>query len=81
MEVILFHLLKRAKFLYESGQFESGFSPRLLVPFFEQTFNLTDYLKLDDGVLNTYFTYWLDYPDSILSDFADRFLNLSLIHI
>lgn len=75
MEVILFHLLKRAKFLYESGQFESGFSPRLLVPFFEQTFNLTDHLKLDDGVLNTYFTYWLDYPDSILSDFADRFLN------
>ena len=45
------------------------------MPFFEQSFSLSDYLKLDDGVLNTYFTYWLDYPDSILSDFADRFLN------
>ena len=53
MEVILFHLLKRAKFLYESGQFESGFFAAATRAIFEQTFNLTDYLKLDDGVLNT----------------------------
>lgn len=75
MEVILARLLERAKTLYEAGRFDTGFSPRLLVPFFEQHFDLQDYLRLDDGVLNTYFTYWLDYPDTILHDFADRFLS------
>lgn len=75
MEVVLAHLLGRAKELYESGQFDTGFSPRLLIPFFEHHFDLPDYLKLDDGVLNTYFTYWLDYPDPILQDLATRFLS------
>ncbi|MCI1987123.1 MAG: HD domain-containing protein [Lactobacillus sp.] len=75
MEVILGHLLQRAKILYEAGRFDTGFTPRLLIPFFEHEFNLQDYLRLDDGVLNTYFTYWLDYPDPILRDFADRFLS------
>lgn len=36
---------------------------------------MRDYLKLDDGVLNTYFIYWLDYPDTVLNDLADRFLS------
>ncbi|WP_461214658.1 HD domain-containing protein [Lacticaseibacillus sp. GG6-2] len=75
MEVILAHLLARAKTLYEAGRFDTSFSPRLLIPFFEGQFDLKDYLRLDDGVLNTYFTYWLDYPDPILRDFADRFLS------
>ncbi|WP_390407902.1 HD domain-containing protein [Lacticaseibacillus jixiensis] len=74
-EVVLGHLLKRAKTLYEAGRFDRGFTPRLLIPFFEHRFDLADYLRLDDGVLNTYFTYWLDYPDPILKDFADRFLS------
>lgn len=75
MEVVLMHLLARAKTLYEAGRFDAAYNPRLLIPFFEGTWTLHDYLKLDDGVLNTYFTYWLDYPDPILKDFADRFLS------
>ncbi len=75
MEVILTHLLERAKFLYEDQQFEDNFIPQLLIPFFEHTFDLQDYLRLDDGVLNTYFITWLNYPDTILRDLAARFLN------
>ncbi|WP_407892868.1 HD domain-containing protein [Lacticaseibacillus sp. N501-2] len=75
MEVVLMHLLKRAKALYEAGRFDAAYNPRLLIPFFEGKFDLKDYLKLDDGVLDTYFTYWLDYPDPILQDFANRFLS------
>ena len=29
---------------------------------------------MDDGVLSTYFTQWMDVPDSILGDLAKRFL-------
>ncbi len=75
MEVILTNLLLRAKELFEAGKFDERYSPRLLVPFFNQDFTLQDYLQLDDGVLNTYFHYWLTYPDDILSDLANRFLN------
>ncbi|WP_057770615.1 HD domain-containing protein [Lactobacillus selangorensis] len=74
MEVILMHLLQRGKELYESGQLEDTQAPKLLIPFFEKDFTLQDYLKLDDGVLNTYFIYWRDYQDDILRDLAGRFL-------
>lgn len=75
MEVVLQRLLERAKFLYERPDYSQGLAPQLLIPFFEKNFILSDYLKLDDGVLNTYFIYWLDYPDKILNDLADRFLS------
>lgn len=75
MEVILEHLLKRAKYLYEQHQLEAAFVPYLLVPFLENDFTLNDYLNLDDGVLTTYFIHWQNVPDPILSDLAQRFLN------
>lgn len=75
MEVILDHLLKRGTLLYqEDPHYYEGHS-RLLIPFFEDNYSLDDYLKLDDGVLNTYFTVWTDDKDQILSDLAARFLN------
>jgi HD superfamily phosphohydrolases len=49
--------------------------PSLLVPFFENHVTVDDYLSLDDGILNTYFTLWLNYPDEILRDLAYRFLT------
>lgn len=75
MEVTLDHLLKRANRIYDlpETQFKHSFS--LLIPFFEKRFTLEDYLKLDDGVLNTYFTLWRDEQDQILSDLATRFLD------
>lgn len=75
MEVILSHLLKRAKVLYEKGKLDTAITPHLLLPFFKNNFCLSDYLKLDDGVLTTYFIHWCDSPDKILSDLAKRFLN------
>ena len=75
IEVILSHLLKRAKYLYKKGNLDCLGPTNLLFPFFESNFSLSDYLKLDDGVLNSYFSLWQDSDDKILSDLADRFLN------
>lgn len=75
MEVILDHLLKRAKELHENPEMYLHSQTDLLIPFFNQTSTLEDYLKLDDGVLNTYFTLWRDEKDPILSDLAKRFLD------
>ncbi|WP_353989437.1 HD domain-containing protein [Pediococcus argentinicus] len=79
MEVILTNLLRRANELYQSERsgesVNRGFQPHYLLPFFNDKFTLDDYLKLDDGVLNTYFAQWEDDSDPILSDLAHRFLN------
>ncbi|MHA8110647.1 HD domain-containing protein [Lactobacillaceae bacterium Melli_B4] len=75
MEVILNHLLMRAKDLYQAGQLEPQMTPYLLLPFFDEQFELTDYLQLDDGVLNTYFIHWKQSADTILSDLAHRFID------
>nr|WP_279593896.1 HD domain-containing protein [Companilactobacillus sp. RD055328] len=75
MEVILTNLLQRAKFLFENGSMEGFEMPSLLVPFFEKKVSVQDYLRLDDGVLNTYFNLWQDHPDDILHDLAHRFLD------
>lgn len=76
MEVILDHLLKRAKYIYQHpSEFEPQFTPHMLMPFFNNNFTLNDYLSLDDGVLTTYFNHWMHSRDDILSDLASRFLN------
>ncbi|MGX7394655.1 HD domain-containing protein [Carnobacterium mobile] len=75
MEVILDHLLKRAELLYTDAEVHLEHSASILIPFFNQTFTLEDYLKLDDGVLSTYFTLWRDEQDAVLSDLATRFLD------
>ncbi len=75
MEVILDHLLKYGKKLYAKQPDYFERTSILLVPFLNGRFTLSDYLKLDDGVLNSYFTLWSEYDDPILSDLAKRFLN------
>lgn len=75
MEVILTHLLQRAKYLCEQQGSRQIQTPTLLEPFFENNFTLNDYLRLDDGVLNTYFNYWQDNTDDILRNLAHRFLD------
>ena len=75
MEVLLQNLLKRARHLYAAHkEFFQATSPRL-IPFFEHQVTLADYLALDDGVMNTYFQSWMESPDSVLSDLAQRFIN------
>ncbi|WP_215509275.1 HD domain-containing protein [Limosilactobacillus fermentum] len=76
MEVILDHLLKRAKYLYQHPtDYQPTFTPYMLMPFFNNRFTLDDYLSLDDGVLSTYFIHWTKSEDDILADLARRFLN------
>ncbi|WP_270631584.1 HD domain-containing protein [Limosilactobacillus mucosae] len=76
MEVILDHLLMRAKWLYQHpSQYQPEFMPRLLMPFFNGHYDLNDYLTLDDSVLTTYFIHWMNSSDKILSDLAQRFIN------
>lgn len=76
MEVILDHLLMRAKHIYQHpNDFEPDFTPHMLMPFFNGKFTSDDYLALDDGVLTTYFIHWTHSRDDILSDLASRFLN------
>ncbi|WDF83099.1 HD domain-containing protein [Lacticaseibacillus pabuli] len=75
MEVVLTGILQRAKELYEDGKFTEDEKPRLLLPFFEGKFDLADYLALDDGVMTTYFHYWMKSTDHVLADMSARFLD------
>lgn len=75
MEVILSHLLKRAKYLYCENKLQLNGATDLLVPFLTGNYTLSDYLNLDDGVLNTCFAVWRNSSDEILSDLARRFLD------
>lgn len=75
MEVILEHLLNRAHELYQEDSELFDSNAQLLLPFLKESFTLDEYLKLDDGVLGTYFTQWTEENDPVLSDLAKRFLN------
>lgn len=74
MEVILDHLLERAHLLFQKdpAHFEND---RFLLPFLRGTYTLANYLKLDDGVLNTCILEWAEDADGILADLSKRFLN------
>lgn len=79
MEVLLQNLLKRAKTLYQTTPNYFQQTAPNLIPFFEKQSNLSDYLSLDDGVMNTYFQAWMMSEDSILKDLASRFINRKLL--
>jgi len=79
VELGLQNLLKRAKHLYDKNDsYFSKTSPGL-IPFFKNDYSLDDYLKLDDGVLNTYFQNWMTSEDSILADLSSRFINRKIL--
>lgn len=75
MEVVLEHLLNRAHELYQEDKKIFQNHSQLLLPFLKEKFSLEEYLRLDDGVLNTYFNHWIEEVDPILNDLAKRFLN------
>ncbi|AYW46958.1 hypothetical protein C7K38_00375 [Tetragenococcus osmophilus] len=75
MEVVLEHLLNRAHELFPKETAMLQNTAQLLIPFFKENFSLQDYLRLDDGVLNTAFNLWSETSDLILSDLSQRFLN------
>lgn len=71
MEVILHHLLQRAKDVYQEGKLTVTPS---LAKFLKGNWNLDDYLLLDDGVMETNFSLWTHSNDPILSDLCKRYL-------
>ncbi|ODJ51240.1 hypothetical protein BFR38_03645 [Brochothrix thermosphacta] len=76
-EVIVNQIFRRAKALYLKGyQFKHELF--LLIPFFERTVSLADYLKLDDDVMRYHFLIWQEEEDSILRDLCSRYMNRKL---
>lgn len=76
-EVILNLALKRAKVLHDSGyQFKQA--PKYLIPFFEGYIEVSDYIRLDETVINFYLQEWIHESDEILSDLSHRFVNRDL---
>lgn len=76
-EAILHHILKRAKNLREQG-YRFKFEPVHFKPFFKNNVSLKDYLALDESIMLTYFQFWLEEDDKILSDLCRRFINRDL---
>lgn len=77
-EVLLNRVFKRAKLLYDGG-YEFKEPPKYLVPFFNSNdVDVTQYLKLDEMVINYYLQEWIDEEDAILSDLSRRFVNRDL---
>ena len=85
-EAILNNILKRAKHLHEQ-QYVFKMEPTHFEPFFKtyvskdernQSIPLKAYLALDESILMTYFQFWMEEDDSILSDLCRRFVNRDL---
>lgn len=76
MEVLLSRLLARAQALYQVNPKYFVKTSPFLLPFFRGDWELSDYLHLDDGVLETYFQHWLATSDDpILTDLSHRYIN------
>lgn len=71
MEVILQHLLERAQFVYQQGNLQVTSN---LATFLAGSWTLDDYLKLDDGVMESNFLMWTEASDPILADLANCYL-------
>lgn len=78
VEVLIDNLFNRAKYCYENGLMKHIQTLPLLIPFFEKKWTLDDYLRLDDGVMTTYFNSFVYENDTILKDLADRYLTRKL---
>lgn len=78
VEVLIDNLFSRAKYCYENDLMTHVETMPLLVPFFEKTWTLEDYLRLDDGVMTTYFTAFMYQEDRVLKDLAHRYLTRKL---
>lgn len=76
-EVILTKILHRAKHLHDDGYIFKQ-EPTHFRSFFDRTFELEDYIALDESILLTYFQIWMKEDDAILSDLCYRFINRRL---
>ncbi|WJI91061.1 HD domain-containing protein [Weissella viridescens] len=78
MEVLLQHLLERAKSVFENHAergLSNAFMPKALMPLFEGDITLDEYLLIDDSVMLAAISEWRNSDDSVLADLSRRFLN------
>lgn len=78
MEVLLQHLLERAKSVFENHAergLSNAFMPNALMPLFEGAITLDEYLMIDDSVMLAAISEWRNRDDSVLADLSRRFLN------
>ncbi|ASI34254.1 MULTISPECIES: HD domain-containing protein [unclassified Exiguobacterium] len=76
-DYLLKAILERAKELYTSG-YVFDIHPVHLIPLFDQTMALKNYLALDETIVYFYFQQWMEEHDAILSDLSRRFVNRKL---
>lgn len=78
-EVLLQHLLERAKVVYDEGQKDSrvstAFISPTLQPLFAGNLTLQQYVMLDDSLMLANISAWRYAEDAILSDLATRFID------
>ncbi|RRG18113.1 HD domain-containing protein [Weissella viridescens] len=78
MEVLLQHLLERAKSVFEDHVergLSNDFVPKALLPLFAGSISLDQYLMIDDSVMLAAISEWRNSDDSVLADLSQRFLN------
>lgn len=73
MEVTLDRLLTRAKDLFEAGKLYP--SVGVLEAFFENSYTVRDYLKIDDNILMSIISSWTESSDFDLRELAKMFLH------
>lgn len=73
MEVTLDRLLTRAKDLFEAGKLYP--SVGVLEAFFENSYTVEDYLKIDDNILMSIISSWTESSDFDLRELAKMFLH------
>lgn len=76
-EMILIHILMRAKHLYLKN-YPFQVNPTFFEPFFKEEITVRDYVALDESILFTFFHLWQKEEDEILSDLCHRFINRKL---
>ncbi|SCC08514.1 HD domain-containing protein [Weissella bombi] len=78
-EVVLQHLLERAKFVYDESKRDTrvsaDFISPTLQPLFAGNLTLQQYLMLDDAVMLADISTWRHANDPILADLATRFID------
>lgn len=73
MEVTLDRLLTRARDLFEAGELSP--SVGVLEAFFENSYTINDYLKIDDNILMSIISSWTESNDFDLRELAKMFLH------
>jgi HD superfamily phosphohydrolase len=77
-EIILNQIFRRVKWLYENS-YEFRFMPEQIRSLCEQRLSVQDYVKLDESIMQTAISFWLNEQDAILVDLCDRFIHRKLL--